>query len=138
MIDRTPYHIGFTVTNSFHHQATNTKGHTIFAGSYIIQLIKGMGLLGNVEHLSIAGGSSPISLRSLHKMGLVTPRPAVTTEKPPCGCTLIPNEVYSALWTIVHLPLLHPPMILSPRVPRFDRTTSLCFYFFILSLSFLL
>lgn len=65
----TPYHLGFFIINSFHHQATNTRGHTIFTGPYLTQLIVGMGLLGDMDHIPTIGGYNPIFVRSLHSMG---------------------------------------------------------------------
>lgn len=65
MVDRTPYHLGYVITDSFHHQETNTRGHTIFIWPYITRLIKGMGLLADMDHLYTVGGYNPISLCSL-------------------------------------------------------------------------
>lgn len=35
MVDRTPYHLGLVVADSFYHQASDARGHNIFAGPFI-------------------------------------------------------------------------------------------------------
>lgn len=72
MGDRTPYHLGFVIADSFHHQATATRGHTIFLWPYINWLIRGMGLLGDMDHVPTVGRYNLISLRRMHWMFLLS------------------------------------------------------------------
>lgn len=48
------------------------RGHTIFTEPYITRLTKGMGLLGDMNHLPTVGWYNPISLHSLHMMGPIS------------------------------------------------------------------
>lgn len=82
MVDRTLYYSGYVITNSFHQQAIDTKGHTIFTEPYITRLIKGMGLLGDMNHLPTVGWYNPISLHSLHMMGPISPQHPMGTAIP--------------------------------------------------------
>lgn len=70
MADNYLYHPGLVLTRSFHHQATNPHVRTIFAGPYITHLIKRMGFLNCVDHMTIVTGYNPINFRNFQKLGL--------------------------------------------------------------------
>lgn len=55
MVDQTPYHLSFVVADSFHHQASNARGRTIFVGPFITRFLRGMGLLGDIDHMPTVG-----------------------------------------------------------------------------------
>lgn len=67
------YHIGFVLTTVFHHQVTNPRASTIFASPYITSLLRGMGMLGNLDQLTVVDGYNPITFHNLQKLGLPMP-----------------------------------------------------------------
>lgn len=60
---RVPLHMEFVVASGLHHQASDTRRHTIFVGPFVTHIIQSMCLLGCVHRLYSSGRS--FSLQTL-------------------------------------------------------------------------
>lgn len=55
-----PYHLGYVVSTTLHHQATNSRVRVIFARPHIMLLTHEMYLLEGVDQIQWVGGFTPI------------------------------------------------------------------------------
>lgn len=78
MVNQTPYHFSFLITNSCNHQATHTRVRIIFSKSYITRLIRGIGLLEDMDHMLTVGATNLFFSVSYALWASIYRRPSVT------------------------------------------------------------
>lgn len=90
VINQHEFHYLLSMADNILYQENYLRGRTIFPGPYITCLLRWMGLLGNVDRLTVVGKYNPITFLSLQNLGL--PMPSSSMLEHTLSPTLIENS----------------------------------------------